>query len=54
MCGLFSSQQANAAAKSLGFATAVEGQHLMQQIQFCCIDGIQHFFNSQKLIHATP
>lgn len=54
MCGVFTAQQSNATAKSLGFATAEEGQRLMQQVRFCCMDGIQHFFHNRKLIHATP
>jgi hypothetical protein len=49
MCGVFSAQQSNAAAKLLGFASAKDGRRLMQQIHLCCLDGVHHFYSALKI-----
>jgi ribonuclease HI len=49
MCGVFSAQQSNAAAKLLGFAVAADGTRLMQQLRLCCLDGVHHFFHARKI-----
>jgi tRNA(Arg) A34 adenosine deaminase TadA len=54
MCGVFSARQANAAAKSLGFATAEDGRHLLQQLRLRCLDRVGAFFSALAARSASP
>lgn len=46
LCGVFSSRQANAASKSLGFACAEDSRRLMQQLRLICVKGVHNLFES--------
>jgi len=52
MCGVFSTQQANAATKALDCTRERDGIQLMRRLRLCCIDGVHTLF--QTLKNALP
>ena len=48
MCGVISTRQVNAAAKSLGLAHPVHGPLLVREISLVCLTAVQQFYDSAK------
>jgi hypothetical protein len=51
MCGVLSTNQANAACKQLGVTCAKDARRLMQQLRLCCMDGVHTYYTALKLAH---
>ena len=52
MCGVFSTQQANSAIKTLNCTRETNGIKLMRQLRLCCIHGVHAHYQSLK--NALP
>ena len=48
LTGAFTRRQANAAAKSLGFATAEDGRTSLRQLRLLCLESIERVYCSWK------
>ncbi len=48
MCGVFSTQQANAAAKALNCTRERDGMQLIRQLRLCCLTGVHTLYQTLK------